>query len=83
MNEDGTWPRELPQRLPKTSNFLVYSFEYDSSDVTTLADLISHERIKRHANSLLAKLKAGGLVNNCTFVAHGYGGLICEKVGTL
>ncbi|KAK9774599.1 hypothetical protein SCAR479_08684 [Seiridium cardinale] len=56
----------------------IYAFEYDSSEVTTLLDLVSSHRLDQHAEKLLDDIENVDL-SGCLFVAHGYGGLICEQ----
>jgi len=75
---DKVWPQELSTLSPKASTFQTYAWEYDAGEVTTLRDIISHERLTKHANMLLSRIRENDLAKPL-FVAHGYGGIICEK----
>lgn len=61
------------------TNFRFFAFEYDASEVVNLHNILSFDRLAQHAENLLKEIKSQNL-GTPIFVAHGYGGLICERV---
>ncbi|KAI1128868.1 hypothetical protein F5Y10DRAFT_166899 [Nemania abortiva] len=80
------WPKDL---LPKELIHLrVFAFGYDGR-VTNMSEIVSAERVRRHAESLLVAVTSRlerdaaeipGVGNRpIIFCAHGLGGIICEQ----
>lgn len=81
-----TWNKvSITSRL-KPHEFRTYVFDYKPTIRNDLESLVQFEKIEIHAQRLLEELRRiktqrGEGPFAPRFVAHGYGGLVCESVG--
>lgn len=80
-----TWGKESIKALLQPYELRTFNFDYTPSHVHHLQDLVRYDAIERLAKKLLIDLRQvnaqePGRRFAPRFVAHGYGGLICELV---